>query len=202
MRRVERYETTSRLPCRRFSGKCMIRAVTRRLMLTALALATMAPSQSDAQTRNTSDFLDAMLRDIHDFRTERGTSLTPSGARVLVDLTGLDTALATLGLVRQLPNAELQRTNPRLRLARYDSITTCRQLAGTERCVLPAGVVIVRFFSPKALSANAVTFLLGSYERRPGHSEDSGTYGVVFEVVARRGAAGWHIESARPLYVS
>ncbi len=168
----------------------------------ALLAAVGIPSEGAAQKRSTPDFLDAMLRDLQEFRTERGTPLTRPGVTISVDLTGLDTALVTLGVSRVMERDELQRRNAALRFARYNEVASCRANSGGERCVLPAGVVSVRFFSPRAVGSDAVSFSLGTYERRPGDGADAGTGGVVYDVVARRDASGWKLVSAKPKYIS
>jgi hypothetical protein len=68
--------------------------------------------------------------------------------------------------------------------------------------VLPPGVVSVRFFSPRVMTPDSVTFLLGAYERMPGSGGARGTHGVVYEIIAKREASGWQLVSARVKYAS
>lgn len=166
----------------------------------ALVLLLLGPSL-EAQPREAPQFLGAVLRQLLDYRTATGARLTKEGGLVSVDLAGLDTALGALGVSGRYEPAALERDVPGVRLSAYREVGTCRTTPRGERCTLPRGVVLVRFFSPRRIGADNVAFMLGTYERGHGSDADPGTVGVVYEVVARRDGANWRFVTVTRRYV-
>ncbi len=165
------------------------------LMLSASAV---FPVPAHAQDQRAARFMDDILQSLQEFKRADGKGLTRAGREIAVDLAGLDTALRTLSFAGEYEVADLRRKHGSIRMASYRAVAACRTESYGERCEFPVGVQTVRFFEPKRLGRDSVSFLMGVYERNPANSKFyPGTGGVVFDVVVTRNTAGWRISSAR-----
>jgi hypothetical protein len=169
-----------------------------RRLARCIALLVMLPVLVGAQETSAPDLLDSVLREVLRFRTDEGTPLVPRERLIIVDLTGLDSALATLGVDRRFDADELAKRHPGLELAPSNEVFSCLAGLRRQRCVLPAGVTFVRFFSPRTSGTDVVSFRLGAYHRMRD-ARDDGTRGLVYDVRMRRWPSGWRIMSATPV---
>ncbi len=115
--------------------------------------------------RASSELYDAIVRVLRRAPARGETRFIPEGYRIAMDLTGLDTALSTLGLERA-PNLDaFERRYPDMRFQSARQTLVCGVGANASQCSLPARVSSVQFEEPSSPASNVFAFRMIVSER-------------------------------------
>ncbi len=115
--------------------------------------------------RASSELYDAIVRVLRRAPAKGETRFISEGYRIAVDLTGLDTALTTLGLERA-PNLDaFERRYPDMRFQNARATLVCGIGTNAAKCSIPARVSSVQFEAPYSPASNVFAFRMNVSER-------------------------------------
>lgn len=146
-------------------------------------------------TLSSNELYDAIIRVLRRSPAKDEPRFVTEGHRVTIDFTGLDTAIASLGLDRSSTFAAIERRNPDMTFEFATTTSPCPDSTADGSCRLPAGVSRVSFEEPFADARETFAFLMivseGVVERGQRHTKQT-----VFSMSIERRDGTWMLMRA------